>query len=114
MSEFSYKILHVCKQAGARVGELQTPHGKIITPIYMPVGTLASVKSLSPEELNTAGAQIILSNTYHLYLRPGQDIIKKAGGLHKFMAWDRPILTDSGGFQVFSLGDLRKISDEGI
>jgi len=111
---FEYKVLHICKQSGARVGELTTPHGKIITPVFMPVGTQATVKSLSPEELKSAGTQIMLSNTYHLYMRPGADIVEKAGGLHKFMAWDRPILTDSGGFQVFSLSDLRKITDDGV
>lgn len=114
MKKFSYKTLHICKQSGARVGELTTPHGKINTPIYMPVGTLATVKSLTPEELNKANAEIILSNTYHLYLRPGREIVSAAGGLHKFMAWDKPILTDSGGFQVFSLAKIRDISDRGV
>lgn len=112
--KFSYKILHTCAQSGARVGELTTPHGKIITPVFMPVGTRATVKSLSPEEVENSGAQIILSNTYHLHLRPGEELIKKAGGLHKFMGWNKPILTDSGGFQVFSLAKLRKISEEGV
>ena len=94
---------------------VHTPHGDIQTPIFMPVGTLATVKAMSPEELkNDVKAQIILSNTYHLYLRPGHDIVKEAGGLHKFMNWDRPILTDCGGFQVFSLSSLRKISEEGV
>ena len=114
LMKFSYKILHTCAQSGARVGELTTPHGKIITPVFMPVGTRATVKSLSPEEVENSGAQIILSNTYHLHLRPGEELIKKAGGLHKFMGWDKPILTDSGGFQVFSLAKLRKISEEGV
>lgn len=112
--KFDYKILHVCKQTGARVGEFTTPHGKIITPVFMPVGTQATVKSLSPEELDTVGASIILSNTYHLYMRPGNELVEAAGGLHKFMAWDKPILTDSGGFQVFSLAELNKITDEGV
>ncbi|MBE5731309.1 MAG: tRNA guanosine(34) transglycosylase Tgt [Clostridiales bacterium] len=111
---FDYKVIHTCKQTGARVGELTTPHGKIITPVFMPVGTQATVKSLSPNELNDARASIILSNTYHLYMRPGHKLVEKAGGLHKFMAWDKPILTDSGGFQVFSLAELNKITDDGV
>lgn len=109
-----YKLIKTCKQTGARLGRLHTPHGTIETPIFMPVGTQATVKSMTPEELNEIGAQIILSNTYHLYLRPGHELIKKAGGLHNFMKWDKPILTDSGGFQVFSLGPLRKITEEGV
>ena len=112
--KFSYKTIHICKQSGARVGEFTTPHGKITTPVFMPVGTLATVKSLTPDEINASGAQIVLSNTYHLHLRPGEDVIKAAGGLHKFMAWDKPILTDSGGFQVFSLAKMRKITAEGV
>ncbi len=111
---FSYRTLHVCAQSGARTGELTTPHGKILTPVFMPVGTRATVKSLSPEEIGQSGAQIILSNTYHLHLRPGEDLIAEAGGLHKFMGWNKPILTDSGGFQVFSLARLRKISEDGV
>ena len=114
MDKFSYEVKKVCKQSGARIGVFHTPHGDIETPVFMPVGTQATVKSLSPEELKEVHAQIILSNTYHLYLRPGHEIVKKAGGLHKFMNWDRPILTDSGGFQVFSLSKLRKISDDGV
>lgn len=98
----------------ARLGEIETPHGKIQTPIFMPVGTQATVKTMTPEELKEIKAEIILSNTYHLFLRPGDDLIARAGGLHKFMHWDRPILTDSGGFQVFSLGALRKITEEGV
>lgn len=98
----------------ARSGILHTPHGEVLTPVFMPVGTSATVKTLSSDELKELGAQIILSNTYHLYLRPGHDLIAEAGGLHTFMNWDRPILTDSGGFQIFSLADLRKISDEGV
>ena len=112
--EFSFEEVHICKQSGARTGVFTTPHGKIQTPIYMPVGTQATVKSLTPNDLKEIGAQIILSNTYHLYLRPTNAIIKRAGGLHKFMNWDRPILTDSGGFQVFSLSKFRKISDDGV
>lgn len=108
------EIKHVCKQTQARYGVLHTPHGDIETPIFMPVGTLASVKFISPEELYEMNAGIILSNTYHLWLRPGEDIVNMAGGLHKFMNYDRPILTDSGGFQVFSLSDNRKINEEGV
>ena len=111
----TYELLHECKQTGARRGVIHTPHGDIQTPVFMPVGTQATVKSMTPEELKEeVKAQIILSNTYHLYLRPGHNIVKEAGGLHKFMNWDRAILTDSGGFQVFSLGDLRTISEEGV
>ena len=107
------ELLHVCKQSGARLGVLHTPHGDIPTPIYMPVGTQATVKAMTPRELEEIQAKIILSNTYHLHLRPGEDIIREAGGLHNFMDWHRPILTDSGGFQVFSLAELRKITEEG-
>jgi len=115
MEKFSYEVKHVCKQSGARIGVFHTPHGDIETPVFMPVGTQATVKSMTPEELKEeVKAQIILSNTYHLYLRPGSKLIREAGGLHKFMNWDRAILTDSGGFQVFSLGDLRKITEEGV
>lgn len=114
MEKFSYEILKECPKTGARAGLLHTPHGDIETPIFMPVGTQATVKGLTPEMLKELNAQIILSNTYHLYLRPGHEVVKKAGGLHKFMNWDRPILTDSGGFQVFSLSKLRKVSDEGV
>lgn len=109
-----YELIKKCKQTGARLGRLHTPHGVINTPIFMPVGTQATVKSMTPEELKEMNAEIILSNTYHLYLRPGHELVKKAGGLHQFMNWDRPILTDSGGFQVFSLGELRKITEEGV
>lgn len=97
----------------ARTGLLHTPHGDVRTPVFMPVGTCATVKTMTPDELKEVGAEIILSNTYHLYLRPGHELVAEAGGLHAFMHWDRPILTDSGGFQIFSLADLRKISDEG-
>jgi len=111
----TYELLHTCKQTGARRGVIHTPHGDIQTPVFMPVGTQATVKSLTPEELKEiVKAEIILSNTYHLYLRPGSKLVKEAGGLHEFMKWDRPILTDSGGFQVFSLGDLRTISEDGV
>lgn len=110
----TYELLHQCKQTGARRGVIHTPHGDIQTPVFMPVGTQATVKSMTPEELKEANAQIILSNTYHLFLRPGHELVKEAGGLHKFMNWDRPILTDSGGFQVFSLGQLREITEEGV
>ena len=98
----------------ARAGEIETPHGKIKTPVFMPVGTQATVKTMTKEELEKINSQIILGNTYHLYLRPGDSLINDLGGLHKFMNWERPILTDSGGFQVFSLGDLRKIGEEGV
>ena len=114
MSEFSFKEIHVCKQTGARVGEFTTPHGVIKTPVFMPVGTQATVKTLAPYELEELGAQIILSNTYHLYMRPGENTVRNAGGLHKFMNWNKPILTDSGGFQVFSLARLNKITDNGV
>ena len=111
---FSFEVKKVCKQSGARIGVFHTPHGDIETPVFMPVGTQATVKGLRVEDLKDVGAQIILSNTYHLFLRPGEQIVKKAGGLHHFMNWDRPILTDSGGFQVFSLSKLRKITEEGV
>ena len=109
-----YELIKTCKQSRARLGVVHTPHGSIETPAFMPVGTLATVKTMSPEELKEMGAQIILSNTYHLYLRPGSDVVEEAGGLHAFMNWDKPILTDSGGFQVFSLSKFRKIEEEGV
>ena len=109
----TFELLHTCKQSGARLGVLHTPHGDIPTPIYMPVGTQATVKAMTPREMEEINAKIILSNTYHLHLRPGEDIIREAGGLHQFMDWHHPILTDSGGFQVFSLSELRKITEEG-
>lgn len=108
-----FKLDKGCENTAARAGTLITTHGKINTPVFMPVGTQATVKALSPEELKAAGAQIILGNTYHLYLRPGCDIIGRFSGLHRFMHWDRPVLTDSGGFQVFSLSKLRKLTEEG-
>lgn len=111
---FKLEVKHVCKQSGARYGVLHTPHGDVETPIFMPVGTQASVKFISPEELYEMEAQIILANTYHLWLRPGPDLIEKAGGIHKFMNYKRPMLTDSGGFQVFSLSENRVISEEGV
>ena len=109
-----YELVHKDKKTGARAGILHTPHGNFFTPIFMPVGTQATVKTISPEELENLGAGIILSNTYHLFLRPTADLIEKAGGLHKFMNWNKGILTDSGGFQVFSLSKIRKISEEGV
>lgn len=114
MDKFRFETIKVCKQSGARIGKFITPHGEIETPVFMPVGTQATVKTLTPQELEDAHAQIILSNTYHLFLRPGEKIVKEAGGLHKFMAWNKPILTDSGGFQVFSLAELNKITDDGV
>ena len=115
MEAITYELKHICKQTGARRGVVHTPHGDIQTPVFMPVGTQATVKSMTPEELKEeVKAEIILSNTYHLYLRPGHELVKEAGGLHKFMNWDRPILTDCGGFQVFSLSDLRTISEDGV
>ncbi len=109
-----FQVLKECKRTGARTGLLTTPHGVINTPVFMPVGTQATVKTMAPEELKEMGARIILGNTYHLYMRPGHKLVEKAGGLHRFMNWDRSILTDSGGFQVFSLADLRDISEEGV
>ncbi len=114
MPAIKYELIKKCKQTGARLGKVHTPHGSFDTPVFMPVGTQATVKGMSPDELKEIEAKIILSNTYHLYMRPGEDIVKEAGGLHKFMNWDRPILTDSGGFQVFSLSDLRDIKEEGV
>lgn len=110
----TYEWIKTCKQSGARLGRVHTPHGVIETPAFMPVGTQGTVKAMSPEELKAMDAHIILSNTYHLFLRPGHDIVREAGGLHRFMNWDRPILTDSGGFQVFSLSEMRKITEEGV
>ncbi|GEN46427.1 tRNA guanosine(34) transglycosylase Tgt [Alkalibacillus haloalkaliphilus] len=110
----TYELIKTCKQTGARLGKVHTPHGSFETPVFMPVGTLATVKTMAPEELKEIGANIILSNTYHLWLRPGEDVVEEAGGLHKFMNWDGSILTDSGGFQVFSLSDMRQIEEEGV
>ena len=114
MPAVTYELIQQCPETGARAGRLHTPHGSFDTPMFMPVGTQGTVKTLSPEELHTMGAGVILGNTYHLFLRLGHEIVKKAGGLHRFMNWDGAILTDSGGFQVFSLGALRKISEEGV
>ena len=111
---FSYELLHVDKNCGARYGVIHTPHGDVYTPMFMPVGTLATVKYISPEELYDIGSQVILSNTYHCWLRPGEDVVANAGGLHTFMNYKRPMLTDSGGFQVFSLSKNRKITEEGV
>lgn len=112
--KFSFEVIKTDPETGARAGIFHTPHGDIETPVYMSVGTQATVKGVLPRDLKEAGSQIILANTYHLYMRPGHELVKKAGGLHKFMNWDRPILTDSGGFQVFSLAQLNKITDEGV
>ena len=111
---FKFSVHTQDSVTSARTGELELPHGKVKTPVFMPVGTLGSVKAASPEELENIGFDIILGNTYHLYLRPGDDLIKKAGGLHSFVNWDRNMLTDSGGFQVMSLQQFRKITEEGI
>jgi queuine tRNA-ribosyltransferase len=110
---FSFDVLHA-NATGARRGRLTTPHGVIETPVFMPVGTQATVKALRQENLEELGAQVILGNTYHLFLRPGHELVRRLGGLHKFMSWNGAILTDSGGYQVFSLSDLRKITDEGV
>ncbi|MCP4509938.1 MAG: tRNA-guanine transglycosylase, partial [Fuerstiella sp.] len=112
MTQFSFHLDATDQNTSARAGRWVTPHGAVETPAFMPVGTLATVKGLLPEQLKTAGAQMVLSNTYHLALRPGSEIVRDQGGLHRFMDWDGPILTDSGGFQVFSLARLRKLDDE--
>lgn len=109
-----FHVTYQSPHTWARLGELETPHGLVETPVFMPVGTQATVKAMSPRELVEIGTDIVLANTYHLYLRPGHRLVDEAGGLHRFMAWDRSILTDSGGFQVFSLGELRKITEEGV
>ncbi len=114
MPAVTFELVKKSRESKARLGNLHTPHGSVETPVFMPVGTQATVKAMSPRELEEIGARIILSNTYHLYLRPGHELVREAGGLHKFMAWNGPILTDSGGFQVFSLGELRKITEEGV
>lgn len=111
---FSFEVVRTCPVTGARAGILRTPHSVIETPVFMPVGTQATVKALSQQELEDFDARIILGNTYHLYLRPGHELIREAGGLHRFMGWDRSILTDSGGYQVFSLNDLRKLTKDGV
>ncbi len=112
MTDFTFEL--VARQGRARAGLLHTPHGDISTPVFAPVGTQATVKSLTPAQLHELDARLILSNTYHLYLRPGDELIAELGGLHRFMNWDRPILTDSGGFQIFSLAEMRKVDDEGV
>lgn len=114
MEALKFKIIKTDEKTRARRGKITLPHGDVETPIFMPVGTEATVKAMKPEDVMANGAEIILSNTYHLYLRPGAEIINEAGGLHKFMNWNKPILTDSGGFQVFSLGKFRKITEEGV
>jgi len=109
-----FHLIQTCPDSKARAGELITLHGTVPTPVFLPVGSQATVKTLTPEELKEIGVPMVLANTYHLYLRPGISVIEKMGGLHKFMAWDRPILTDSGGYQIFSLAALRQVSDEGV
>ncbi|MBI3753951.1 MAG: tRNA guanosine(34) transglycosylase Tgt [Deltaproteobacteria bacterium] len=111
---FAFTLIKKDLHSKARLGKITTPHGQVDTPVFMPVGTQATVKAMTPEELKEIGAEIILSNTYHLYLRPGHELIKNMGGLHKFMHWDMPILTDSGGYQVFSHNELRRIKEEGV
>jgi len=111
---FSFELLATCPKTGARVGRFHTPHGVVETPRFMPVGTLANVKTVTPDQLQATGAQMILANTYHLHLQPGEDIVGQAGGLHRFMHWQGPMLTDSGGFQVFSLSEMRTISEAGV
>ena len=112
--EYKFEVIKQSKRSKARVGKMYTPHGVVNTPMFMPVGTLATVKTMAPRNLKEIDAEIILANTYHLLIRPGPDLIKAAGGLHKFMGWDKPILTDSGGFQVFSLAHMRKIREDGV
>ncbi|NLW53463.1 MAG: tRNA guanosine(34) transglycosylase Tgt [Clostridiaceae bacterium] len=114
MSAVTYELLHECRQSGARYGRVTTVHGSFETPIFMPVGTQATVKAMTPDELKEIDANIILGNTYHLWMRPGMEVIAAAGGLHSFMNWERPILTDSGGFQVFSLARPKDICEEGV
>jgi len=114
MMNNSFRLIQTCPDSGARAGELITPHGSVPTPVFLPVGSQGAVKTLTPEEIEDIGITMVVANTYHLYLRPGITVIEKLGGLHKFMGWDRAILTDSGGYQVFSLSSLRQVSDEGI
>ncbi len=113
-ANFSFHTLANCSDTSARAGIFSTPHGIVETPRFMPVGTLANVKTITPAQLKDTGAQMVLSNTYHLHLQPGEAIVAGGGGLHKFMGWDKPMLTDSGGFQVFSLSEMRKITEEGV
>jgi queuine tRNA-ribosyltransferase len=110
----SFRLIQTCPRSSARAGELVTPHGTVPTPVFLPVGSQGAVKTLTPEEVRALGINMVLANTYHLYLRPGIGVIEKLGGLHNFMGWDGAILTDSGGYQVFSLAPLRKVSDEGV
>ncbi len=112
--DFRFHVEATCPETGARAGVIQTPRGRIETPIFMPVGTQATVKTLTPADLSAIGAPIILGNTYHLYLRPGHELVRRRGGLHRFMSWDGHILTDSGGFQVFSLADLNRVTEDGV
>lgn len=114
MNSFDFKIVKKDEKSSARAGWLNTPHGEINTPVFMPVGTQASIKTLCSKEMEDLGAELILGNTYHLYLRPGHKLIERAGGLHSFMSWKKPMLTDSGGYQVFSLNPLAKVSEEGV
>lgn len=109
-----YELIKTCKQTGARLGRLHTPHGVIDTPCFMAVGTQATVKAMTPRDLKEVGAGIVLSNTYHLFLRPGHELVKEAGGLHEFSQWHGPMLTDSGGFQVFSLAAMNRIREDGV
>ena len=111
---FDFTITDQCQRTAARCGSFTTPHGTVTTPRFMPVGTLATVKGVTTDQLAATGAQMVLSNTYHLHLQPGEAVVEAAGGLHRFMNWDGPMLTDSGGFQVFSLGDLNRIDDHGV
>ena len=113
-SALAFQVLHRCPDSRARIGVIRTRHGEFETPVFMPVGTQGAVKAVSPEELQEIGVEILLANMYHLYLRPGHEVIDRLGKLHRFMNWDAPILTDSGGFQVFSLSNLRRISEEGV
>ncbi|MFC1861324.1 tRNA guanosine(34) transglycosylase Tgt [Chloroflexota bacterium] len=114
VNNFGFHVIQTCPDSHARAAELVTPHGVVPTPVFMPVGSQATVKTVTPDELKDMGIAMVLANTYHLYLRPGMDVIRKFGGLHKFMAWDRAILTDSGGYQIFSLARLRKVNDDGV
>jgi queuine tRNA-ribosyltransferase len=114
LNQFSYHCQANCPHTHARAGVFHTPHGIVETPRFMPVGTLANVKTMTPAQLKETGAQMVLANTYHLHLQPGEDIVEQAGGVHRFMGWSQPMLTDSGGFQVFSLSEMRSLSDEGV
>ena len=114
MSGFSFTVHADCTRTGARTGRFDTPHGPVETPAFMPVGTRATVKAVLPRDLEEVGSRMILANTYHLHLRPGEAVVRELGGLHAMMAWDGPILTDSGGYQVFSMGDLAEIDEDGV